>query len=318
MIHAKDITKQFGPTPAVDAVSFELGASESLALWGSNGAGKTTLIRCLLGIFPFAGRATINGHDVQRHGKLARAMVGYVPQELAFHDDARLGRSILFFARLRGMGQSDASRVLEMVNLNGHESKRVRDLSGGMKQRLALAIALIADPPIIVLDEPTSNLDASGRQEVVETLRKLRETGKTLLFASHRPDEVHTLASRVLVLEKGKLIQDVTPAELWPTHASIQTIRLHTSDENDERAADVLRDAGHTVNLNGHGLCVSVPHNRKGEPMTLLAQASIGVRDFEILEELKPLTDTDPQDHSPPRSSANVPTTCVQHSGDDS
>jgi ABC-type multidrug transport system ATPase subunit len=288
MINAKQVTKKFGSTRAVDGVSFELGASESLALWGSNGAGKTTLIRCLLGIFPFSGQATIGEHDVQRHGKLARAMVGYVPQELAFHDDARLERSIQFFAKLRGMRASDASRVLDMVDLSGHESKRVRDLSGGMKQRLALAIALIADPPIIVLDEPTSNLDASGRQEVVETLHRLRETGKTLLFASHRPDEVHTLASRVLVLEKGKLVKDVTPAQLWPTHHSLQTIRLHTTSENDDQAANVLREAGHTVNLNGHGLCVSVPHNRKGEPMTLLAQASIGVRDFEILENIEP------------------------------
>lgn len=295
MIHAKDIIKKFGSTRAVDGISFELGASESLALWGSNGAGKTTLIRCLLGIFPFAGQATINGHNVHRQGKLARALVGYVPQELAFHDDARLGRSILFFARLRGMGSTDAARVLEMVDLSGHEQKRVRDLSGGMKQRLALAIALIADPPIIVLDEPTSNLDASGREEVVETLRRLRVTGKTLLFASHRPDEVHTLASRVLVLEKGKLIRDVTPSELWPTHQMQRTIRLHTTLGNDDQAASILRDAGHTVNLNGHGLCVTVPHNRKAEPMTLLAQASIGVRDFEILEELKPITINRPE-----------------------
>jgi Cu-processing system ATP-binding protein len=293
MIHAKQVVKKFGSMRAVDDVSFELGASESLALWGSNGAGKTTLIRCLLGIFPFAGHVTINEHDVQRSGKLARALVGYVPQELSFHDDARLGRSIQFFAKLRGKRNTDATRVLEMVDLQGHESKRVRDLSGGMKQRLALAIALIADPPVIMLDEPTSNLDASGRQEVVDTLSRLQETGKTLLFASHRPDEVHTLASRVLVLEMGKLVRDVTPKELWPTHRSLQTIRLHTNEDNDDQAANVLRQAGLTVNLNGHGLCVSVPHNRKGEPMTLLAQASIGVRDFEILEELKPIESHD-------------------------
>lgn len=295
MIHAKEVTKRFRGTVAVDGVSFDLGESESLALWGSNGAGKTTLIRCMLGIFPFKGQATINGHNVQRQGKLSRALVGYVPQELAFHDDARLGKSILFFARLRGKGRSDAARVLELVNLSGHEGKRVRDLSGGMKQRLALAVALIADPPIIVLDEPTSNLDASGRDEVVETLRGLRDVGKTLLFASHRPDEIHTLANRVLVMERGRVIRDAAPSELWPSHQLLQTIRLHIRGGNDDQAAGVLRDAGHAVNLNGHGLCVSVPHNRKGEPMTLLAQASIGVRDFEILNDLKPVTDQSPE-----------------------
>ena len=287
MIYADQVTKRFGRTTAVDQVSFTLEESESLALWGSNGAGKTTLIRCLLGIFRFKGQVVIKGQDVQRNGKIARSMVGYVPQELAFHDDARLGRSIVFFARLRGMTSVDAARVLDMVDLNGHEGKRVRDLSGGMKQRLALAIALIADPPIIVLDEPTSNLDASGRNEVVDTLRRLRNEGKTLLFASHRPDEVHTLANRVLVMDKGKLIRDVTPSQLWPTHAEVQTIRLHTKLGNDDHAATVLRNAGLSVNLNGHGLCVSVPYNRKAEPLSVLAKASIVVRDFDVLDGLK-------------------------------
>ena len=286
MIHAEQVTKKFGKLAAVDGVSFQLNESESIALWGSNGAGKTTLIRCLLGIFRFNGSVNIQGQDVARHGKLTRSMVGYVPQELAFHDDARLGRSINFFAKLRRMGPRDAARVLDVVDLTGHEHKRVRDLSGGMKQRLALAIALIADPPIIVLDEPTSNLDASGRGEVVETLRRLRDEGKTLLFASHRPDEVHTLANRVLVMEKGKLIRDVAPDVLWPRHTAIQTLRLHTVTGNDTYAATVLRDAGHAVNLNGQGLCVSVPHNRKAEPMTALAKASIEIRDFEILEDV--------------------------------
>ncbi len=287
MIHAHDLTKKFGKTKAVDGVSFSLDPTESLALWGSNGAGKTTLIRCLLGIFRFEGSVTINGVDVRRHGKSTRSMIGYVPQELAFHDDARLGRSINFFAKLRGLGPRDGARVLDVVNLSGHEHKRVRDLSGGMKQRLALAIALIADPPIVILDEPTSNLDESGRNEVVHTLGQLRDAGKTLIFASHRPDEVHALASRVLVMELGKVVRDVTPEELWPRQSMLQTMRLHVSDGNDEDAVRVLRDAGHSVHLNGHGLCVRVFPDRKGDPVSALANASILVRDFELIETLE-------------------------------
>jgi len=286
MIQASHVTKAFRKVIAVNDLSFELEGSDALALWGSNGAGKTTFIRCLLGIFPFKGTVTINGINVAKKGKLARSLVGYVPQELAFHDDAKLGSSILFFAKLRKVDARAAAEALAKVGLDGHEHKRVRDLSGGMKQRLALAIALIADPPIIVLDEPTSNLDESGRSEVVETLMNLRQMGKTLLFASHRPDEVLALASRVLVMEKGKLISDTTPAELWPTDSPLQTLRLHISMGTDESAATVLRNAGHAVNLNGHGLCVSVPRNRKGEPMSVLSKASIEVRDFEILKDV--------------------------------
>lgn len=293
MIHANHVTKRFGKIAAVDDLSFELNESESLALWGSNGAGKTTLIRCLLGMFPFKGTITICGLSVRKDGKRARSLVGYVPQELAFHDDARLGSSILFFAHLKRVGPGAASNALKKVGLDGHESKRVRDLSGGMKQRLALAIALIADPPIIVLDEPTSNLDASGRGEVVATLVRLRDAGKTLIFASHRPDEVISLASRVIVMEKGKLVRSTTPVELWPTHAPVQTMRLHITMGTDENAARVLREAGHAVHLNGHGLCVSVPRNRKGEPLTALANAAIQVRDFEILEDVPSSNDSD-------------------------
>lgn len=287
MIHASHVSKRFKKVVAVDDLSFELDTSESLALWGSNGAGKTTLIRCLLGIFPFQGQVTVNGHDVHKDGKRARSLIGYVPQELAFHDDAKLGASILFFAHLRRVKPSAAANALAKVKLDGHEHKRVRDLSGGMKQRLALAIAMLADPPIIVLDEPTSNLDASGRGEVVETLCQLRDAGKTLVFASHRPDEVLSLASRVLVMEKGKLAESTTPQKLWPKHTPIQTMRLHLSHDKDEHAAKLLREAGHAVNLNGHGLCVSVPRNRKADPVSLLARASIEVRDFEVLDDIQ-------------------------------
>lgn len=287
MINASHVTKRFKKVVAVDDISFELSASESLALWGSNGAGKTTLIRCLLGIFPFQGDVTINGHHVRKDGKRARSLVGYVPQELAFHDDAKLGSSIMFFAHLRQVQPAAAAKALATVKLDGHEHKRVRDLSGGMKQRLALAIAMLADPPIIVLDEPTSNLDASGRGEVVETLCQLRDEGKTLIFASHRPDEVLSLASRVLVMEKGKLAESTTPQKLWPTHTPIQTMRLHLSQDKDEHAAKLLREAGHAVNLNGHGLCVSVPRNRKADPVSVLARALIEVRDFEVLDDIQ-------------------------------
>jgi len=288
MIRASRVTKRFGRVRAVSEVSFELSPGGSLALWGSNGAGKTTLIRCLLGVVRCRGRAAIGGLDVRRRGRHARALVGYVPQELAFHDDARLASAMLFFARLRGAGRASAARALEGVGLAGHERKRVRDLSGGMKQRLALAIAMLGDPPLIILDEPTSNLDAAGRGEVVATLQGLRAAGKTLLFASHRPDEVIALADRVLVMERGRLERDTTPGELWPTEKPIRVVRLRLSMASEARAADALRRAGHAVNLNGQGLCVAVPRDRKAEPIAVLARANIEVRDIEVLDDVPP------------------------------
>lgn len=287
MIQVTNITKRFGRVEAVSGVSFELEPGGSLALWGSNGAGKTTLVRCLLGVIRYRGHALIGGIDVRRRGRHARALAGYVPQELAFHDDARLGAAMMFFARLRGADRARAAESLDAVGLSGHERKRVRDLSGGMKQRLALAVALLSDPPLIILDEPTSNLDAAGRGEVVVTLRHLRSTGKTLLFASHRPDEVISLADRVLVMERGKVVRDTTPAELWPTEKPVQVVRLYLSMASEADAADVLREAGHAVHLNGHGLCVAVPRDRKAEPIAALARRQIDVRDIEFLDDVQ-------------------------------
>jgi len=286
MIEAQGIAKRFGRVTAVDDVSFRLDRGQAMALWGSNGAGKTTLIRCLLGVIRFRGRASIAGLDVMRHGRRTRSLVGYVPQELAFHDDARLGPSILFFANLRRVDRRTAVDSLAKVGLQGHERKRVRDLSGGMKQRLALAIALLSDPPVIILDEPTSNLDAAGRGEVMQTLQRLKHEGKTLLFASHRPDEVITLADRVIVMERGRALLDTTPTELWPTESGVQLIRLHLNMASEQHAAAVLRDAGHAVHLNGRGLCVAVARDRKAAPIHTLARASIEVRDIEIVEDV--------------------------------
>jgi len=286
MIRATKISKRFGRVDAVSSVSFDLEAGGSLALWGSNGAGKTTLIRCLLGVIRYKGGAVIGGVDARRRGRHARAMVGYVPQELAFHDDARLASAMLFFAGLRGVGRTRATASLCAVGLAGHERKRVRDLSGGMKQRLALAVAMLSDPPLIILDEPTSNLDVAGRGEVVSTLQRLRSSGKTLLFASHRPDEVISLADRVLVMERGRLERDTTPGELWPTKKPVQVVRLHLNMASEAEAADVLRQAGHVVHLNGHGLCVAVPRDRKAEPIGVLARQQIEVRDIEVLNDI--------------------------------
>jgi ABC-type multidrug transport system ATPase subunit len=284
VIDVRNVSKRFGRVVAVRDVSCTVEDGEALALWGSNGAGKTTLIRCLLGVTRFTGEITIGGVDVRRDGKRARSLIGYVPQELAFHDDTRLGAAMSFFARLRLVGREDAERALRAVGLHGHEGKRLRELSGGMKQRLALAIALLSDPPVIVLDEPTSNLDAGGRRSVVDTLRDLRKSGKTLVFASHRPEEVAGLADRMLVLDDGRSTGIVTPTEMWAAHQDTHIVRLHVAQGEEETAFGVLRDAGHTVELNGNGLCVTAPRHRKGAPIAVLHHAAIHVQDFEVLD----------------------------------
>lgn len=213
MIRIDAVTKRFGRAAALDRVSLELQAGDSIALWGANGAGKTTLIRCVLGLLRYEGRIEVGGHDATRHGKAARLLVGYVPQELGFHDDLRVAEAVAFFAGLKGIARPDVRGSLAAVGLDPHRGKRVRELSGGMKQRLALAIALLGDPPVLVLDEVTASLDAVGRDEFVALLKQLSGDGRTMLFASHRLEEVSILAARVAVLEHGRLVRAVSRDE---------------------------------------------------------------------------------------------------------
>ena len=205
MIRTTSLTKRFGRTLAVDNVSLDIAEGESVALWGANGAGKSTILRCALGLLRYKGRVEVAGLDARTRGKQVRALIGYVPQELAFYDDLAVAEAIRFFASLKGLRRTNTHDALARVGLDGHARKRVRELSGGMKQRLALAVALLAQPRVLILDEVTASLDAVGRDEFVALLASLSRSGLTMLFASHRAEEITTLASRVVILERGRV-----------------------------------------------------------------------------------------------------------------
>jgi ABC-type multidrug transport system ATPase subunit len=283
MIRIETVTKKFGRAVAVQDISLDIPAGDSVALWGVNGAGKTTLIRCVLGLLRFEGRILIGGHDVARHGKQARMLVGYVPQELGFYDDLRVAEAVRFFGQLKGLAVRSTSDVLAGVGLEGHEGKRIRELSGGMKQRLALSIALLGNPPVLVLDEVTASLDACGRREFVSLLSGLSGSGRTILFASHRVEEVTTLARRVVTLERGRITAQ-TDANDFLSALGVGTI-LHLAMRPDVRASaiELLRAGGFAPQLNGIGLLVPVPSEQKAAPFRLLAEARITVDDFEVL-----------------------------------
>ncbi|MBL8991386.1 MAG: ABC transporter ATP-binding protein [Phycisphaerae bacterium] len=282
MIRIENVSKRFGRTRAVDGVSLDLPAGDSVALWGANGAGKTTLIRCVLGLLRFQGRIAVGGRDVLRDGKRARLLVGYVPQELGFHDELGVAEAVRFFGRLKGLPRPDAEAALASVGLAGHGGKRVRELSGGMKQRLALAIALLGDPPVLVLDEVTASLDAVGREELVGLLRGLSGRGRTLLFASHRPEEVAVLARRVAVMERGRIIRTAPACDFAAAHQGRAVLHLVMAAEHRDRAVRSLADGGFAASLNGVGVLVHVAPEHKAAPFRLLAQAGIAVDDFDL------------------------------------
>jgi nitrous oxidase accessory protein len=285
LIQVKQLTKSFKGLTVVDQLSFEIPAGQAVALWGPNGAGKTTSLRCLIGLLPFDGEITVNGIDVRRQGKTVRKMVGFVPQELAFHDDLSVQETMKFYARLKGVStpvKAQIQPILAQVDLSGYESKLIRELSGGLKQRLALGIALLADPLILVLDEPTSNLDVHSRDDFLELLLELKASGMTLIFSSHRLEEIATLADRVLLLENGKLIADCPPDELSAQTGWNVTLRVLLEGRDLKPALDTLAQHGFVASPNGKGIRVKVTPGQKGRPLSVLTQAGIRVEDFEI------------------------------------
>lgn len=283
MISICGVTKRFGRATAVDDLSLTIEAGESVALWGANGAGKTTLVRCVLGLLRFRGEITVAGYDVHRQGKHARMLIGYVPQELGFYDDLGVEEAVVFFGRLKGLGRGETGNALSRVGLGGHERKRIRELSGGMKQRLALAIALLGDPPVLVLDEVTASLDAVGREDFVRLLARLSGSGRTLLFASHRMEEVGVLAGRVALLSRGRLAEVVPAAEFAARQGRGTVLHLTVAPPAREHAMRSLERGGFSPQRNGVGVLVPVSPEHKAAPFRVLADAGISVDDFEIV-----------------------------------
>ncbi len=282
MILFNHLTKRFGKFTAVDDLSFAVEAQQAVALWGPNGAGKTTAIKCLLGLLRYDGQIVVDGQDAHRQGKAVRRRLGYVPQELAFYSDLSALDTALFYARLKRAPASRAAQVLAEVGLEEHHAKPVGALSGGMKQRLALGLALLADPPVLVLDEPTSNLDAAGRDQFLDLLARVRSAGKTVLFTSHRIEEITALADRVLVMARGRLVETCTAAEL-PARLGLRTqVKLRLPQDAVDPALLVLQQGGFSASRNGHGVLVDVRPDAKAAPIHALRDAAIEVTDFEM------------------------------------
>lgn len=287
MITIEGVSLRFGKTRAVDGADLRVAEGESVGLWGANGAGKSSLIRCVLGLLRFTGRVRVAGLDVHKHGKRSRLLIGYVPQELGFYDDLGVGEAIDLFSRVKGLGRPGIAAALAGVGLEGQDRKRVRELSGGMKQRLALAIALLGDPPVLVLDEVTASLDALGRDEFVSLLGRLRGSGRTMLFASHRIEEVGALAARVGVMERGRLERTLPCREFVSGVLRGSALHLVVPQPARERAMCALTEGGFSPQLNGVGILVPVAAQHKAAPFRLLADARVPIEDFEIVSQAR-------------------------------
>ena len=215
VIVVENLTRKFGDFVAVDHINFSVEPGEVVGYLGPNGSGKTTTIRMLLGLLkPSDGKATVLGYDVFSQSEEVRARAGYMSQKFAIYDDLTTLENLTFYGGVYGItDKARITRTLELVGLKGHESTLTRDLSTGWRQRLSLGIALVHEPKLLFLDEPTSGVDPTARRAFWDLIYGLAETGVTILVTTHYMDEAE-YCERVGIMRDGKLLAMDTPTNL--------------------------------------------------------------------------------------------------------
>ena len=218
-IAIEGLTKDFGDVRAIDGLTLTIPEGEVFGLLGPNGSGKTTTVNCLTGLLkPTAGRMSVGGFDVQTQGDEARSVIGVSPQETAVYPYLTGRENVKLFGELQSVpkktldGRTDY--VIEKVGLMDEEGRRVGKYSGGMKRRVSIAMALVSDPSVVLLDEPTVGMDPQGRRAVWDFILDLRDKGKTIVITTHHMEEAQELCDEVGIIDHGKLIALGSPDDL--------------------------------------------------------------------------------------------------------
>jgi ABC-2 type transport system ATP-binding protein len=237
MIRARDLRKAYAKIQAVDGVSLELVAGETFGLLGPNGAGKSTTIHLLTGALrPDDGEVAINGSADPTRAEVRRH-IGVAPQVEALYDELSAAENLSFFGRLYGMGgarlKERVAWCLGLAGLKDRATDRVKTYSGGMKRRLNLACALLHDPPVLLLDEPTAGVDPQSRNHLLDRIEGLARAGRTVLYTTHYMEEAERLCDRVAIMDQGKILALDTVDELLRQHGGPSTVEaevVHVPD----------------------------------------------------------------------------------------
>ncbi|WP_247828407.1 ABC transporter ATP-binding protein [Arthrobacter antioxidans] len=249
VISAQQLSKHYGGFKAVDGLSFEVPAGESFGLLGPNGAGKSTTMRMIGGVSQrTSGRLTIMGLDPEDHGPEVRAHLGVVPQQDNLDEELRVRDNLIVYGRYFGLPMSylrpKADELLEFAQLTDKAGAKVDALSGGMKRRLTIARSLINEPKILLLDEPTTGLDPQARHILWDRLFRLKESGVTLILTTHYMDEAEQLCDRLVVVDKGRIMAEGSPAQLIREHSTREVLELRFGSARNTTVAGELHGIG--------------------------------------------------------------------------
>lgn len=223
IVAAQGLTKHYGAVKAVDDVTFEIGQGECFGFLGPNGAGKTTVMRIIACFMPpTAGTVAVFGMDVTEHPSVIKSRIGIMPQDNNLDPDLSVFENLIVYARYFDIRKKDAVRLaralLEFVELQEKAGVKIEQLSGGMKHRLLLARALVNDPELLILDEPTTGLDPHSRRAVWDKLNHLKFRNTTLILTTHYMEEAEKLCDRVAIMDSGRIVAADTPSNLMAKH----------------------------------------------------------------------------------------------------
>ncbi|GGC93153.1 ABC transporter [Tersicoccus solisilvae] len=254
VITARDLTKVYGDTRAVDGISFDIAPGESFGLLGPNGAGKSTTMRMIGGVTGrTGGELTIMGLDPEKHGPEVRAHLGVVPQQDNLDEELRVRDNLLVYGRYFGLPyrylQPKVDELLEFAQLTEKAKAKVDSLSGGMKRRLTIARALVNEPSIVMLDEPTTGLDPQARHILWDRLFRLKEQGVTLVLTTHYMDEAEQLCDRLIVVDKGRIMAEGSPATLIRQYSTREVLEVRFGTDRNAAAAQSLAGVGERIEV---------------------------------------------------------------------
>ena len=225
-LQVKNLSKLYGQNRGLTATSFTVEQGELIAIVGHNGAGKSTLLKMLANwIVPDGGEAIVAGVDLKNRAAAVKK-IGFIPEDPNLFDFFSVQYNLKLFAKLSRTPMARVEKILDEFQLQPFRKSKVQTLSKGLKQRVSIGRALIADPPLLLLDEPTSGLDFETTREVYRLLNAMHNAGKTILFTSHRPEEIKNLATRIMVLHQGKVIFDGLPQDYFQSeiHAELYSL----------------------------------------------------------------------------------------------
>jgi lipooligosaccharide transport system ATP-binding protein len=247
LIVARGLTKKFGDFTAVDGIDFSVYRGESFGLLGPNGAGKSTTMRIIGATSQrTSGEITILGKDPEKFGPQIRAHLGVIPQKDNLDEQLTVTENLYIYGRYFGLSpkfiKSKVDELLEFAQLEEKRDAKVESLSGGMKRRLTIARALVSEPDILMLDEPTTGLDPQARHILWDRLFRLKEKGVTLVITTHFMDEAEQLCERLIVIDRGKIMAEGSPTDLIKRYSSKEVLEVRFGSEKNEEIAEKLKD----------------------------------------------------------------------------